>query len=117
MTGFTAGKFTRQITLLKQGSQVDAYGQPMPGDWVEHAKVWADIRQPTGLGTISMESQTADQQVSRTQYSMRIHFRTDIDAEMRVVDEWGTAYDIRQVLHDLAGQRYTDLVCVAGQED
>lgn len=101
-----AGKLNSRITIQRQSTGVDEIGQPVT-TWDDVATVWANIAHKSGLQTIK-----ADAPVSVVQASIRIRYRTDIDAGMRVV--YGAAtYDIRAVLPDVAGREYTDLVCEA----
>ena len=101
------GDFNRQVTIERPLQGQDETGQPI-STWTFLATVWANIAQKSGLETIR-----ADAPVSLVQASIRIRYRTDIDAGMRVV--FGTTlYDIRAVLPDSAGRKFVDLVCEAG---
>lgn len=103
-----AGKLSRQITIQKLGTGVDELGEPIPGVWVDVATVWADIKHKPGLETVK-----SDMDVSIVQASIRIRYRSDITAGMRV--KHGTVvYDIRAVLPDASGRVFTDLVCEQG---
>lgn len=99
-----AGKLNQRVTIQRQTQVQDAGGQLVDA-WADVATVWADIRNPTGLGAIR-----ADAQVSVVKTSIRIRWRTDIDAGMRLVHGM-TVYDIGAVLPDHAGRTYVDLVC------
>lgn len=99
-----AGKLNTLISILRL-EEVQAGGGQVVGQWVEHAKVWADVKFPSGLGTIK-----ADTDVSLVRGSMRIRFREDIRSDMRVAVS-GAVYDIKAVLPDLAGREHVDLVC------
>lgn len=99
-------RIERRTQARELGHPVDAW-EPVP-------PAWADIRSPSGLGTIV----SGNQAVSRAQYSIRIRQRRDIDATMRVLDAHGTIYDITSVLHGTdEGGSYTDLICVTGAND
>lgn len=99
-----AGTLRNRITIQRQAQAQDAGGQPIDA-WTDVVTVWADIRSPTGLGAIR-----ADAQASVVKTSVRIRWRTDIEAGMRVVH--GVAvYDIGAVLPDHAGREFVDLVC------
>ena len=39
-----AGELRHRITIRKRGGGKDAFGQPLPNDWVDVASVWANIR-------------------------------------------------------------------------
>ncbi len=102
-----AGSLNRRITIQKLGQMHDEWGSPIPGaeNWVEVAKPWASIKNLSGLGVIK-----ADAQVSVVKTSIRIRYRTDITAGMRVL-HGTTVYDIKAVLPDDAGREHVDLVC------
>lgn len=103
-TAMQAGRLNRLVTIQAPAAGQDAIGQPLP-TWAEHVKVWADIRHPAGLETIK-----AGAVVSVVQASIRIRYRTDITAAMRVLDG-STVYQITAVLPDSAGRRRVDLAC------
>lgn len=108
-----AGSLNRRITVQRRTGAVDELGAPLPDAWEDHANVWANIRTPTGLGSIAGQFQSAGQEISRVLYSMRVRYRTDITADMRVRYQ-GEYYEIRQVINDHGGRDYTDLVCALG---
>lgn len=99
-----AGKLNTLISIQRQDQVRAGGGQPV-GKWVEHAAAWADVKFPSGIGTIK-----ADADVSLVKASMRIRFRADLRSDMRVVVA-GMAFDIKAVLPDLAEREYVDLVC------
>ncbi|MDR6767724.1 SPP1 family predicted phage head-tail adaptor [Acidovorax delafieldii] len=99
-----AGDLRNRITIERQTTDQDAGGQPLEV-WTPMATVWADIRNPTGLGAIRADAQAA---VVKT--SIRIRWRTDIEAGMRVV-HGATVYEIGAVLPDHARREFVDLVC------
>lgn len=99
-----AGKLNTRIFVLRQ-DQVRTGGGQVVGQWIEHAAIWADVKFPSGIGTIK-----ADSDVSLVRASMRIRFREDIRADMRVVTG-GLVFDVQAVLPDLARREYVDLVC------
>lgn len=82
----------------------DSAGQPLT-TWVKVADVWADIRHKSGLETIK-----ADAETSIVKASIRIRYRTGIDAGMRVL-HGSRVYDIKAVLPDVATRQHVDLVC------
>lgn len=108
-----AGTLNRRITVQRRTGAVDELGAPLPDAWEDYALIWANIRAPSGMGSISAQFQSAGQEISRVMYSMRVRYRKDITADMRVLYQ-GEAYEIRQVIHDLAGREHTDIVCAFG---
>lgn len=76
----------------------------MPG-WTDVASVWADIRMRSGL-----ESIKAGAQVSVVQASIRIRYRSGLNAGLRVVHGLA-AYEILAVQPDVARREYVDLIC------
>lgn len=95
----------RLVKLQRLSGNRDERNQPIPNDWVDVAQVWADIRHQNGLEAIK-----ADAHTSIVKASIRIRYRADLDASMRVV--YGESiYKIKAVLPDLVGKRYVDLAC------
>ncbi|HWL29953.1 MAG TPA: phage head closure protein [Burkholderiaceae bacterium] len=103
-----AGKLNRRVVIQKKGPSEDELGEPIPADWENFATVWADIQHRSGLETVK-----SDMDVSVIQASIRIRYRTDITAGMRV-KHGAVIYDIRAVLPDASGRVYTDLVAQQG---
>jgi len=103
-----AGTLNRRVTIQRNETVLDDYGEPLPSVWADAAKVWADVKILSGLQTIK---EGVD--VSVLKASMRIRYRADIDASMRVVYQ-GRVFDIRAVLPDVSGREYLDLVCESG---
>lgn len=99
-----AGRLNRRIVIKQRGTAQDAIGQPVE-TWTTVATLYAEIKHPAGLTAIK-----GDADVSIVKASIRIRYRTDIDAGMRA--EHGAAiYDIKAVLPDEAGRKHVDLVC------
>ena len=101
-----AGRLNRRVTLQSPSQSVDEIGQPIPG-WTDVATVWGDIRMKSGL-----ESIKAGASVSVVQASVRIRYRSGVNAGMRLVHNL-VAYDIKAVMPDIGGREYLDLVCEA----
>lgn len=102
-----AGKLKDRIEIQRHTQAKDEWGSLIPGSnaWVKLAKVWSDVKHPSGLGAIK-----ADADVSIVRASIRIRRRTDVDAGMRVL--FGAAvYDIKAVLPGPT-RDYVDLVCL-----
>jgi SPP1 family predicted phage head-tail adaptor len=108
-----AGKLNRKLVIQQRDSGVDAAGQPIE-TFSTFATVYAWIRQPTG--SASAERITGGQEVSSGVFSARIRYRTDITAGMRAVENL-VVYDIKQVMPDVAGRHYTDLVLETGASE
>jgi SPP1 family predicted phage head-tail adaptor len=103
-----SGDFNRRITIQVKQTGADELGQPMTS-WVDVAdSVPANILAATGK-----EYMGANEEVSKAQVSMRVRWRTDITAAMRVVFDGGI-FNIEAVLPDYAGRRYVDLACSIG---
>ncbi len=94
----------QRITLQQRSSGQDAIGQPVE-TWATVAELWADIKHPSGLQTVK-----GDAELSLVKASIRLRYRSGIDAGMRVL-HGAVVYDIRAVLPDVAGRVYVDLVC------
>jgi len=102
-----AGKLNSRITIQRLIDGQDEIGQPV-STWTDVATVWADVAHKSGLETIK-----ADAPVSVVKASIRIRYRTDITAGMRVT-LGSTHYDVMAALPDEGRREYTDLVCQTG---
>ncbi len=98
-----AGRLSTRCVIQQPGTATDELGQPIPG-WTDVATVWADIRMKSGLEAIK-----AGAPVSTVQASIRIRYRGDVNAGMRVVHNL-VAYDIVAVMPDVGGREFVDLV-------
>ena len=101
-----AGRLNRRCVIQQPGTATDELGQPILG-WTDVATVWADIRMKSGLEAIK-----AGAPVSTVQASIRIRYRGDVNAGMRVVHNL-VAYDIVAVMPDASGREFVDLACQA----
>ena len=99
-----AGRLNRRCTLQAPGTTQDELGQPIPG-WTDVATLWGDVRLRSGL-----ESVKAGAVVSTVQASVRIRYRTGINAGMRVLVD-SVPYEVLAVQPDVGGREYVDLVC------
>src|SRR5688572_14879300 len=108
-----AGKMNRELVIQQRTGAADAAGQPSE-TWETFATVFAWIKSPTG--SASAERISGNQEVSSASLSARIRYRTDITAGMRATEN-SVVYDIAQVVPDVAGRQYTDLVLVAGASE
>lgn len=102
-----AGTLNRRVTIQQRLDSRDAAGQPVDA-WATVAQVWGNILAPTGMGAI--RDMQGDLSASVARVSIRMRYRTDINAGMRAVCGSQT-FDIQGVLPDQAGHEYTDLVC------
>lgn len=103
------GSLNRRIEVQRRGAAVDAWGQPAPESWVSHVKLWANIRHTSGSQAIR-----ADAPTSAVRASIRVHYRTDLNAGMRVV-HGAITYDVQAVLPDEVKREHVDLVCEVRQ--
>lgn len=100
-----AGRLNRRCTIQRKTADEDEWGTPLPQGWEDVASVWADFRHKSGSETIR-----ADAETSTVRASVRIRWRTDVNAGMRI--KVGDAlYDIEAVLPDFQGHVFVDLVC------
>lgn len=99
-----AGKLNRRVPILRSETSRAGGGQPI-AHWIEHAKLWADVAMQSGVGAIK-----ADGDVSIVKASVRVRFRTDIVAGMRLVMH-GIVFEVKAVLPDVKRRDYLDLVC------
>lgn len=103
-----SGKLNRRISLQRRDPTPDSIGQPS-NTWVEVAPLWASIRNLNGR-----EFATSNSDASEVTTSIRIRYRTDVTADMRVLSQRGVVYDIVAVLSDEAENEYVDLACKTG---
>ena len=99
-----AGQFNRRVLIQRPTTTQDAIGQPIPG-WADVASCWASIKHASGMATIRAGAES-----STVKASIRIRYRTDIDASMRVV-HGATVYQIKARMPDSAAREFVDLVC------
>lgn len=93
-----------RVTIERPSSAKDAIGQPIEG-WELVGDVWANVRYLNGVETIK-----AGAEMSIAKASIRVRYRTDLDASMRV--RFGsTTFKVNAVLPDEAGRWHVDLVC------
>lgn len=105
-----AGALNRRVTIQKLTTTLDEYGEPTgPSIWVDVVTVWASVKHASGLETVK-----SGLTVSVVSTSIRIRYRDDVTAGMRVV-HGVTVWDIRAVMPDVSGREYYDLVCQVGQ--
>jgi SPP1 family predicted phage head-tail adaptor len=98
-----AGSLNRRCTLQSPSQSVDELGQPIPG-WTDVATVWASIRHLSGVEAIKAGAVT-----STVKASIRIRYRTVLNAGMRVV-HGAQVYSIEAVMPDVGGREFVDLV-------
>jgi len=101
-----AGSLRHRVTIQKHTQEKDAWGTPIPGSgsWESVTTCWANVRHLSGSETIK-----ADADISTVRASVRIRWRTGIDAGMRLLHA-GHAYDIEAVLPG-PNRQNIDLVC------
>lgn len=100
----TIGQLNRRIAIQRPGTAQDSIGQPIAA-WTDVDHVWASIKMQTGIGVIR-----ASADVSTIPVSIRVRYRTDLDASMRVV-HGATVYAVKAVMPDEQGRQFTDMVC------
>lgn len=102
-------RLNRKVTIQRQTATQDATGQPLTtwGNLIASSdgKAWANILHLNGS-----ESIKANADASTVRASIRIRYRADVDAGMRVM-HGAVAYDIKAVLPDEARREFVDLVC------
>lgn len=97
-----AGQLRDRITIQRKTAGTDAWGAPLPEAWADYASLWSNIRFLSGTESIKAGADT-----SIVKASIRIRWRQDVTAGMRIV-AGAAVYDIEAVL---PGQRreYVDL--------
>lgn len=101
-----AGTLNRRITIQRPGTAKNELNEVVPGGWVD---VVADL--PAGIKTMNgAQTIKADAITSKVRVSIRVRYRTDIDASMRVV-HGAMVYQVLVPIPDEERREHTDLVC------
>lgn len=99
-----AGSLSTPLTIQSPNTATDPLGQPIEG-WTDVAVVWGDVRHLSGTESIKAGAVT-----SSVNASIRIRYRTDLNAGMRVLAGSAT-FEISAVLPDMQRREHVDLVC------
>jgi SPP1 family predicted phage head-tail adaptor len=102
-----AGALNRRVRIEKRQAAQDESGGPADA-WVELATVWASI-----LFLNGREFATSGSEASAASASIRVRWRTDVDATMRVI-HGGRIFNVQAVLPDEACHEHVDLACSTG---
>lgn len=100
-----AGALNRRVTIQKPGPGVNEWNEPTPDQWVDVCKPWANIKHLSGSETIR-----ADAVISAVKASIRIRYRTGLDAGMRVL-HGAKVYAVKAVMPDEVRREFMDLAC------
>ena len=98
------GLLNTRVVVQQQSATQDALGQPVQS-WATFATLWADVRHTSGVEAIK-----TDAIASVVRASIRVRYRGDLTAAMRVI-HGSTTYHIVAVLPDIGGKEYVDLAC------
>ena len=98
------GSLNRRVSIERPASAQGPDGAPVQ-TWESVAQVWANIRHLSGREVLK-----DDRDVSIVRASIRIRYRTGLDAGMRVV-AGSTVYKVNAVLPDEVKREHVDLVC------
>ena len=98
------GLLNTRVVVQQQSATQDALGQPVQS-WATFATLWADVRHTSGVEAIK-----TDAIASVVRASIRVRYRGDLTAAMRVI-HGSTTYNIVAVLPDIGGKEYVDLAC------
>ncbi|PIT10723.1 hypothetical protein BGI40_01500 [Snodgrassella communis] len=101
-----AGLLRTRITVMQPISGKDVNGA-VTQDWAEFGRLWADVRNKSGLETIK-----ADKVTGIVRVSIRVRYNTKLNNAMRVIVN-NVIYNIKAVMHDVNSREYTDLICEA----
>ena len=105
-----SGKYRDRIEIQQQAVSTDVAGQRVL-TWTTYDEVWANVLLPNGKEMIA-----SDRENSIVSGSMRIRFRKDITAGMRVL--WSDMiFGIKAVLPDTDKREHIDLVVETGAND
>ena len=98
------GLLNQRVVVQQQSTTQDALGQPVQS-WSTFATLWANVRHTSGVEAIKN-----DAIASVVRASIRVRYRADLTAAMRVT-VGSTTYNIVAVLPDIGGKEYVDLAC------
>lgn len=101
---YDPGRLNCRVTIHAQTAAADAIGQPLD-TWTQVGQAWADIRHQSGL-----ESLRADKPTSEVKASIRMRYRTNVTAGMRI-HHGATVYHIDAVLPDETRRQWVDFTC------
>lgn len=105
-----AGNYRDRVEIQQQSEADDDAGQRVL-EWVHYDEVWADVLLPNGKALVA-----SDRENSLVSGSIRIRFRKDITAGMRVL--WSSMiFDVKAVLPDTDKRQHVDLVVETGGND
>ena len=105
-----AGKLRERVTIQQKTLVSDGMGGQSE-TWATLATVWAAVK-PNIAGAREAMTGAAGQVQARTVYEVRIRYRDDIDAKMRVL--WrGNTLEIESVSDPDQRQSESVLLCVA----
>lgn len=105
-----AGNFNRLVRIQRKTSGENGLGEPSQ-TWEDFAVVWAHIRALNGKEYLAGAHET-----SKAFVSIRLRYRDDITAAMRVVYR-DAIYNIEAVLPDMQRREYVDLAASLGAND
>lgn len=97
-----AGQLRDKVVIQQKTSGTDPWGAPLPEAWADYASLWSNIRHLSGTESIKAGADT-----SIVKASIRIRWREDITAGMRVL-HGAAVYDVEAVLPG-ARREYVDL--------
>jgi len=103
-----AGTLNSRVTIKQRGAGSDGNGEPST-TWTDVCTVWADIRHLSGIEAIK-----AGAELSTVKASIRIRYRSDLTAGMRV-HHGSTVYEIEAVLPYELTREYVTLACKVTQ--
>ena len=104
-----AGKLNRRILVQQRVREFDSCGQLLE-EWRDLCHAWAWVKSASGVAYLPTSDGVGRDIVK---YSFRVRYNPRIKADMRIV-YLGEYYEIRDVLHDIAGHEYTDIVANHG---
>ena len=99
-----AGRLSTLVTIQHKTAGVDAIGQPLPENWATLRQEWANVRHQSGAEAIKAGAVT-----SVVSASIRVRYRTDLNAGMRVL-AGAVVYEIKAVLPEMGRREYVDLI-------
>ena len=103
-----AGPLNTLVAVKQQASGTDAEGQPN-GEWSTVCAPWARITFSSGVELIKAGAQMSDRRAN-----IRIRYRTNITAGMRVY-HGAIIFNIVAVLPQQVSKEYVDLACEVAQ--
>jgi SPP1 family predicted phage head-tail adaptor len=104
-----AGRMRYRLTFEKPVRIKDESGEVIVDQWIEAFTVWGSVEPISGREYLSAAEFRAG-----VTTRIRVRWRDDLDATLRIVHQDGTVYDIAAVLPVMGLHKEAQLMCGTG---